>query len=61
MTSKRSPVAQAPAIRAIAVLRKHSRACRNLETREYLFAVERRLVQLVDLEQQDRQQRWAAE
>lgn len=61
------------AIQAIATLRRHSRECRNLETRELLLAVERSLVQLIDLERPDglaandprpltvTPERWAAE
>ncbi len=49
MTPTRSPAPQDPAIRAIAALRKHSRDCRSIETRQYLVAVERRMVQLIDL------------
>ena len=56
MTPKRTAV-----VRAIAVLRQHSRECRGLETRELLLAVDRRLVQLVDLERQEPWSRIAAE
>ena len=49
MKPKRRPASQDPAVQAIAALRKHSRECRNIETRQYLLAVERRMVQLFDL------------
>lgn len=54
MMPNRSPAPQAPAIRALNALRKHSRDCRSLETREYLLGVERQLVQLIDLDRQHR-------
>ena len=47
------PWSQSPSYRAITVLRRHSRECRGLETRAYLVAVERRMVQLIDLEGRD--------
>lgn len=52
MPSTRRPARPAlndPAIRALAALRRHSRECRSIETRQYLVAVERRMVQLIDL------------
>ncbi|MBB3266108.1 hypothetical protein FHW79_003741 [Azospirillum sp. OGB3] len=42
-----------PSYQAITLLRRHSRECRGLETREYLVAVERRMVELIDLERQE--------
>ncbi|WP_353860377.1 hypothetical protein [Azospirillum formosense] len=42
-----------PSYQAIILLRRHSRECRGLETREYLVAVERRMVQLIDLERRE--------
>ncbi|MDQ2105520.1 hypothetical protein [Azospirillum isscasi] len=44
------PWNRTPSYQAITLLRRHSRECRGLETREYLVAVERRMVQLIDLE-----------
>ncbi|AIB14669.1 hypothetical protein ABAZ39_22485 (plasmid) [Azospirillum argentinense] len=42
-----------PSYQAITLLRRHSRECRGLETREYLVAVERRMVELIDLERRE--------
>ena len=44
------PWNRTPSYQAITLLRRHSRECRGLETRAYLLAVERRMVQLIDLE-----------
>ncbi len=49
------------AIQAIIRLRQHSRDCRCVEARALLVTVERRMVQLIDLEQQFPKGRWAAE
>ncbi|OYD83050.1 hypothetical protein [Azospirillum brasilense] len=47
------PWSRNPSYQAIILLRRHSRECRGLETREYLVAVERRMVQLIDLERRE--------
>ncbi|TWA74766.1 hypothetical protein FBZ82_101783 [Azospirillum brasilense] len=47
------PWSRNPSYQAILLLRRHSRECRGLETREYLVAVERRMVQLLDLERRE--------
>lgn len=47
------PWNRSPSYQAITLLRRHSRECRGLETREYLVAVERRMVQLIDLERRE--------
>ncbi|MFC5360111.1 hypothetical protein [Azospirillum himalayense] len=47
------PWSRNPSYQAILLLRRHSRECRGLETREYLVAVERRMVQLIDLERRE--------
>ncbi|PWC72859.1 hypothetical protein TSH58_07510 [Azospirillum sp. TSH58] len=47
------PWNHSPSYRAIILLRRHSRECRGLETREYLVAVERRMVELIDLERRE--------
>ena len=47
------PWSRNPSYQAIILLRRHSRECRGLETREYLVAVERRMVQLIDLDQRE--------
>ena len=47
------PWSRNPSYQAITLLRRHSRECRGLETREYLVAVERRMVELIDLERRE--------
>ncbi|AWJ91698.1 hypothetical protein Sp245p_17895 (plasmid) [Azospirillum baldaniorum] len=47
------PWSRTPSYQAITLLRRHSRECRGLETREYLVAVERRMVELIDLERRE--------
>ncbi|WP_448205956.1 hypothetical protein [Azospirillum sp. sgz302134] len=61
MPSKRDATTPVTALQALAALRRHSRDCRNLEAREYLWAVERRLVQLIDLQREHPQGDLAAD
>ncbi|UKJ75269.1 hypothetical protein [Azospirillum brasilense] len=53
------PWSRTPSYKAITLLRRHSRECRGLETREYLVAVERRMVELIDLERREARDRAA--
>ena len=39
-----------PSYQSITLLRRHGRECCGLETRKYRLVVERRMVQLIDLE-----------